>query len=60
MIFEVPMSNRGKPVDRSQDEDLWVDKYIDIDARNLVDIQVAMAAPNEKKIRGAAFSPADR
>lgn len=39
---------------------MWIDKYIDIDARNLVDIQVAMAAPNEKKIRGAAFSPADR
>ena len=60
MIFEIPMSNKGKPFDRATIEDLWVDKYIDIDARNLVDVQIAMAAPHERKIRGTSFSTADR
>jgi hypothetical protein len=58
MIFDVPMSDRGKtegPVD-----DLWVEKYIDLDARNLIDLQVAMADPNEKRIRGKCFSAQDR
>ena len=38
-------------------EDLWIDKYIDLDARNLIDMQVAMTEPSAKKIRGKVFSP---
>lgn len=37
-------------------EDLWVDKYIDLDARNLIDMQVAMTEPSARKIRGRVFS----
>ena len=38
MIFEIPMSDRGKAGLENQAEDLWVDKYIDLDARNLIDM----------------------
>lgn len=59
MIFDIPMSNRTKQAE-GPIEDLWVEKYIDMDARNLIDLQVAMADPNEKRIRGKCFSSADR
>jgi hypothetical protein len=50
MIFDIPMSDRNKQ--EGPFEDLWVEKYVDMDARNLIDIQVAMADPTEKRIRG--------
>jgi trafficking protein particle complex subunit 8 len=53
------MSDKGK-VTEGQVEDLWLDKYIDLDTRNLIDVQVAMADPSAKKIRGKAFSQQDR
>ena len=56
MVFEIPMSGTGKAGPGSQVEDLWVDKYIDLDARNLIDVQVAMAEPSARKIRGRVFS----
>jgi hypothetical protein len=59
MIFDIPMSNRNKQVE-GPIEDLWMEKYIDMDARNLIDLQVAMTDPNEKRIRGQCFSSADR
>ena len=59
MIFDIPMSNRNKASDEPI-EDLWAEKYIDMDARNLIDLQVAMTDPNEKRIRGKCFSQADR
>ena len=59
MIFDIPMSNRNKQSE-APIEDLWVEKYIDMDARNLIDLQVAMADPNEKRIRGQCFTSADR
>ena len=59
MIFDIPMSNRNKQSE-GPIEDLWVEKYIDMDARNLIDLQVAMADPNEKRIRGQCFTSADR
>lgn len=60
MIFDIPMSDRSKINDPAPVDDLWIDKYIDLDARNLIDLQVAMADPNEKRIRGKCFSPQDR
>ena len=45
---------------QEQMEDLWVDKYIDLDARNLIDMQVAMTEPSARKIRGKVFSANDR
>ena len=33
---------------------------MDLDTRNLIDVQVAMADPSAKKIRGQGFSQADR
>jgi hypothetical protein len=46
MIFDIPMSDRNKQGDEPV-EDLWIDKYIDMDARNIIDLQVAMADPGE-------------
>ena len=37
MIYDIPMSNRNKQSD-APIEDLWVEKYIDMDARNLIDL----------------------
>jgi hypothetical protein len=54
MIFDIPMSNRSNQSDDA--EDLWVEKYLDLDNRNFIDIQVAMADPSEKRIRGKCFS----
>lgn len=34
--------------------------YIDLDARNLIDMQVAMTEPSARKIRGKVFTPQDR
>ena len=65
LIFEIPMSNRhaaaqGDAGPQEPVEDLWVDKYIDLDARNLIDMQVAMTEPSARKIRGRVFSASDR
>ena len=50
----------GEDENAKPPEDLWADKYIDLDARNLIDIQVAMTDPSAKKIRGKVFSSKDR
>lgn len=58
MIFEVPMSDRAKanaPYDPSI-EDPWIEKYIDLDARTLIDARVAQADPSQRKIKGKVFS----
>lgn len=65
LIFEIPMSNRHLASSSSTAtpesfDDLWVDKYIDLDARNLIDMQVAMTEPSARKIRGKVFSANDR
>lgn len=41
-------------------EELWPDKYIDLDARNLIDMQVAMTDPASRRVRGIVFSASDR
>lgn len=60
MIFEIPMSDRGKVNADSQTEDLWENRFIDLDERMLIDVQVAMADPTQKRIRGQVFSQRDR
>ena len=60
MIYEIPMSDRNKPSNNDKLPDLWLDKYIDIDARNLIDVRMAMTDPAAKKIRGKVFSTNDR
>ena len=44
----------------AKNEDIWSENSMDLDTRNLIDVQVAMADPSAKKIRGQGFSPADR
>lgn len=60
MIFEVPMSNRGKDFSNQHLDDLWDNSYIDLDERMLIDVQMGMVDPNQKKIRGQVFSQKDR
>ena len=64
LIIEVPMTMQyaaqGSANDQNKFEDLWDNKYIDLDARNLIDIQVAMTEPSARKIRGKVFTPQDR
>jgi hypothetical protein len=38
MIFEIPMSNRGKDLTNQSLEDLWHNNYIDLDERMLIDV----------------------
>ena len=52
------MSDRAKanaPYDPSI-EDPWIEKYIDLDARTLIDARVAQADPSQRKIKGKVFS----
>lgn len=60
MIFEIPMSDRGKANLETQTEDLWENRFIDLDERMLIDVQVAMADPSQQRIRGQVFSQKDR
>ena len=61
MIFEVPMSDRSKANSTDyRPEDLWQENYIDLDARTLIDMQVAITDPSTRKIRGKTFSLMDR
>lgn len=57
----MPISDRAKASQKgTQNEDIWDEKFIDLDARTIIDARVAMTDPNAKKIRGAAFSQSDR
>lgn len=53
-------AGQGSAQDQTKFEDLWDNKYIDLDARNLIDMQVAMTEPSAKKIRGKVITPQDR
>lgn len=60
-IFEVPMSDRTRAHSAdNKNEDIWLEKYIDLDSRALIDARVAMTDPSSRKVRGKAFSAADR
>ena len=52
------MSDKGNA--DAKNEDIWSDSHMDLDTRNLIDVQVAMADPSAKKIRGQGFSQTDR
>ena len=54
------MSDRGKANLETQTEDLWENRFIDLDERMLIDVQVAMADPSQQRIRGQVFSQKDR
>ena len=54
------MSDISKINETGKCEDLWNEKYIDLNQNVLIDYQVAMIEPSAKKIRGRCFSPADR
>lgn len=55
------MSDRAKAQQNDfQAEDIWGDHLIDLDARTLIDMQVAMTDPSSRKVRGKAFSQKDR
>jgi hypothetical protein len=45
MIFEIPMSNRGKDASEQQMNDLWENSFIDLDERMLIDVQMSMVDP---------------
>ena len=48
------MSNKNSQ--EVNNEDIWSENSMDLDTRNLIDVQVAMADPSAKKIRGQGFS----
>ena len=56
-IFEVPMTGLQSS---NPNEQLWPDRLVDLDARNLIDMQVAITDPGAKRIRGACFTEQDR
>lgn len=61
MVFEVTMSDKANAHNPDHfAEDLWSESHIDLDARTLIDMQVAMADPSARRIRGKCFSQQDR
>jgi len=45
------MSDKGQ-----SHEDIWDEKFLDLDARMVIDARVAMSDPSAKKVRGKGFS----